>query len=177
MIDVREFIRNLGDQAPDFFDTTDKTIQRWVKTGNIPIKAAQKVYAAYEASKAVARAVRAEAVRNTPPPADLAPIDPVTHLPMNIDRRLPSVQFQGRPPDVIEMNPLEQSFGVNMTRPGRVDVRPLPPMKLKDVGGQKVAYVDEPPKAPTVMPPTMPQDNTWSKPYDIKPPIKTTRIP
>src|SRR5256885_12462004 len=123
MIDIREFIKNLGDSAPAYFDTKPETIKRWVKTGNVPIKVAQKIYAAAEAVG------KSAPVTATPTPAAFAPtpednLDPFTHLPRNMDKRLPEIQVMagGRLPDTMEMSPTEQSFGNNLTRPGRVNV-------------------------------------------------------
>ncbi len=140
MTDVRTFIKNLGSDAPAFFDTTDKTIQRWIKTGNVPIKQAQKIFMAMQAMQGVAPEqlspeVRAQVVAEAQQPA----VDPMTHLPTNMQKVTPSVQ--GKPPDVIEIDPREQSFGMNMTRPSRPPAQ-YAPMKLKDEGGQKVAYVE-----------------------------------
>jgi hypothetical protein len=146
MIDIRKFIQNLGDGAATYFDVKEPTIKRWIKTGNVPIKIAQKIFAAHEAmEKSVA----------TPPPlpppamaqTPLDNLDPITHLPKNIDRRLPEiVPMAGQKlPDTIEMSPTEQSFGNNFTRPGRVSSRPMPPMKIREEGGQKVVYQENTP--------------------------------
>jgi hypothetical protein len=152
MIDIRQFIRDLGKDAPAYFDTTDKTVQRWIKTGNVPIKIAQKIYAADEAIK---KQAPPQTSQEQPQVVDDG-LDPLTHLPRNIDRT-----YQGQPPmggklpETIEISPTEQSFGNNMTRPGRISAQPMPPMKLREEGGQKIAYVDNTPKTPTVLPPTM----------------------
>jgi hypothetical protein len=164
---IREFIKNLGKDAPDFFGTSDQTIRRWIRTGNVPMKQAERILAAMEAVKAI-----------TPDPApqaqrvpEVSGTDPYPHLPINIDRRLPELQVQagGTLPDVIEINPTEQSFGANFTRPGRVTITPLPPMKLRDEGGQKIAYVDNEPKAPTVLPPSIPREGGWIGPSEPLP--------
>lgn len=174
MIDVRAFIRNLGKDAPAFFDTSDQTIRRWLKTGNVPIKAAQKVFAA---AQAVGQSVQPEQPMQRVP--EVSGTDPYTHLPVNIDRRLPEIQVQagGKLPDVIEINPTEQSFGANFTRPGRVTITPLPPMKLRDEGGQKIAYVDNEPKAPTVLPPSIPREGGWIGPSEPLPQPKKENKP
>jgi hypothetical protein len=175
MIDIRDFIRNLGDEAPNFFGCSKDTVRRWIKTGNVPIKVAQKIYAA---NAAVDKAQRPEPVPEKPT-VQLSPgEDPYTHLPKDIDRRLPEIQVTagGRLPDTIEINPAEQSFGNNFTRPGRVTTTPLPPMKLRDEGGQKIAYVDNEPKAPTVLPPSIPKEK-WIGPSEPLPaPRKTEGI-
>lgn len=163
MIDVRQFIRQLGDKAPDFFGTKEQTVARWLKTGNIPFKAVEKVLAASEALNALSPEVKeaqqtpAQAPLPTSPEPD---VDPITHLPTNIDRRLPQIQAApGHGAQVIEMSPTEQNWGVNLTRPGRV--APLPPMKVRKVDGQDVAYVEQP--APvTVLPPSISGDAGWS---------------
>lgn len=176
MIDPRSFIRNLGKDAPAFFDTSDQTIRRWLKTGSIPIKAATKIFSAIQAA---GQSVQPEPAQPQPT-VQLSPgEDPYTHLPQNIDRRLPEIQVTagGKLPDTIEINPTEQSFGNNFTRPGRVTITPLPPMKLRDEGGQKIAYVDNEPKAPTVLPPSIPREG-WIGPSEPLPaPRKTEGIP
>ena len=156
MIDIRQFIHNLGDDAPAYFDVKKETVTRWIKTGNVPIKVAQKIYAA---ATALSVPVTMEAAPAQPEqPAE----DPITHLPTNIDRRYTGQPpVSGKLPDTIEISPTEQSFGNNMTRPGRISAKPMPPMKLRDEGGQKVAYVDNNPKTPTVLPPTMPNEG-WA---------------
>ncbi len=137
MTDVRQFIKNLGPNAPTFFDTTEKTIQRWVKTGNVPIKQAQKIFMAMQAMQAPPQT-------NPEPPVVVAdPIDPMTHLPTNLEKIQPN--SQGRPPEWIDLDPREQSFGNNFTRPSRPPTRSLQPMKLRDEGGSKVAYVENTP--------------------------------
>ena len=74
------------------------------------------------------------------------------------------------------MNPTEQCFGNNFTRPGRVSVAPSPPMKLRDEGGVKVAYVDNEPKAPTVLPPSIPNEKWIGKSEPLPAPRKTEGI-
>lgn len=168
MINVREFIKQLGDKAPDFFGTKEQTVARWLKTGNIPFKAVEKVLAAQDALTALSTHTKEQninngklmeqVVRNNP---QLEPeIDPITHLPTNLDRRLPNINVPaGHAPTVIEMSPTEQNWGVNLTRPGRV--APLPPMKVRKVDGQDVPYVEQP--APvTVLPPSISGDAGWS---------------
>jgi hypothetical protein len=176
MTDIRNFIRNLGDNAATFFDVSPDTIRRWIKTGNVPIKKAEKIYAAMEALEKS----RVEPVAPQKPTIQLSPgEDPYTHLPQDIDRRLPEIQVAagGKLPDTIEINPIEQSFGNNFTRPGRVHITPLPPMKLRDEGGQKVAYVDNAPKEPTVLPPSIPKGG-WIGPSEPLPaPRKTEGVP
>jgi hypothetical protein len=170
MTDIRQFIRNLGDDAPTFFGTKPDTIKKWLRTGSVPIKAAQKIFAAESAT--------IKTLKQQEPPKPEQETDPYSGLPLNIDRRLPNVQSTtGGMPSVIEMNPAEQSFGVNMTRPGRIQrSRTLPPMKIKEVNGQKVAYIDDSPKAPTVLPPSIPKDNTWTKNDAKQTPEKTESV-
>lgn len=172
-MDVRTFIKNLGDDAPAFFDVKPETVRRWIKTGNVPIKAANKIFVAMNAatrqsSQQFVTTEQPEAISTT------TEMDPMTNLPRNIDRRLPAVQFQGALPSEIEINPAEQSFGNNLTRPGRVPTaKPLPPMKLRDDGGQRVAYVENTPALAErrdkdgnlikpVLPPTIAQDDSWA---------------
>ncbi len=177
MIDIREFIKNLGDSAPAYFDTKPETIKRWVKTGNVPIKVAQKIYAAAEAVGKSAAPAPAPAVPViAPTPEDN--IDPFTHLPRNIDKRLPEIQVMagGRLPDTIEMNPNEQSFGNNLTRPGRVNIKPLPPMKIREEGGQKIAYVDTSPKTPTAIPPSIGGGTDWATAKPNEPATAKTEV-
>ena len=167
MINIREFIRNLGDKAPSFFDTKEATVQRWLKTGSIPMKAVEKVLMAVEVSRAMEGKPQPQPEQNVPQ-AGPAPveatqtepqIDPVTKLPVGIDPRRPALQ--GAPPAVIEMSPTEQNWGVNLTRPGRPSAQPLPPMKIKKVNGQDVPYVEQP--APVkVLPPEIDGGAGWS---------------
>jgi hypothetical protein len=163
MVDPRQFIRNLGDQAPNYFGTTEKTIKRWLKTGQLPIKAFQKIELAVQATRPADPALAQPQDPATTQPAD-PPLDPYTKLPLNIDRRLPEIQVEGggKLPPVIEMSPTEQSFGVNLTRPGRLSNTVMPPMKIKEEGGQKIAYVDTEPPKPIVLPPTMQTDAGWA---------------
>lgn len=177
MTDVRKFIRNLGENAPAFFDVKQATVDRWLKTGSVPIKAVQKILAAVEAAKMAVESV--EPQEPLPQPEALPSVDPLTNLPKDIGRRLPDVQVQGPPPSEIEINPYEQSHGNNFTRPGRMPLtaRPLPPMKIKKVDGQDVAYVDTEPKTPLVMPPEIAGNAGWSQPYEPKPTeTKTERV-
>ena len=147
MIDVRAFIRNLGDQAPSFFNTKDTTVARWLKTGNIPFKAVEKVLAAEEALKTVTEAHQAsQPAQNGPAPVSQSvtepEIDPLTHLPRDLDRKLPAINAApGHAPQVIEMSPTEQNWGINLTRPGR---DPYAPMKIRKVDGQDVPYTEQP---------------------------------
>lgn len=191
MIDVRVFIKNLGKEAPAYFGVTEKTIQRWTKTGNIPIKVAQKIFAAHEAIK----------LSETPTPpvaayvAPVAPqpqeplLDPVTHLPVNLQKHAPliaggrAVSAGGNAPDWIETDPTEQNFGINMTRPGRVSNQPMRPMKLREENGQKVAYVENTPaladqKNPdgtpkVVLPPSIAAGTGWNEPQPETQPTKS----
>lgn len=176
MVDVRDFIRKLGKDAPEFFGTTEKTVKRWVKTGQLPIKAYSKIDMAVRATENQAMPAPTPAPE---PPAPTQPsepqLDPYSKLPINIDRRLPEIQVQagGHLPDVIEMSPTEQSFGVNMTRPGRLTTAaPRPPMKIKEEGGQKVAYVDNSPRTPTVLPPSIASGTGWADPKNESAPAK-----
>lgn len=154
MIDIRQFIRNLGDDAPAYFDVKPETIKRWIKTGNVPIKVAQKIYAGAQAMEK--QQAPPQTMQEQPQVAQDPAVDPLTHLPVNIDRSYTGMPpMGGKLPDTIEISPTEQSFGNNMTRPGRISSAPMPPMKLRDEGGQKVAYVDNVPKAPIVLPPTI----------------------
>src|SRR5256885_13002175 len=119
MIDIRAFIRNLGDAAPAYFDVKPETIARWTKTGNVPIRVAQKIFAAAEAITKSQPAAPIS-VPQVNIPMELG-VDPMTHLPTNIDKTLPNIAPMGGQglPAVIETNPVEQSFGNNFTRPGR----------------------------------------------------------
>lgn len=188
MIDVRTFIKNLGKEAPAYFGVTEKTIQRWTKTGNIPIKVAQKIFAAHEAIRISQTptppvAAYTDPVTHLPanPPAQPEPqIDPVTHLPMNLQKHAPqivggrAVSAGGNAPDWIETDPTEQNFGINMTRPGRVSNQPMRPMKLREENGQKIAYVENTPPlaeqknpdgSPKVtLPPSIPTSVGWAGP-------------
>lgn len=153
MIDIREFIKSLGKEAPAYFDVSEKTISRWVKTGNIPIKVAQKVYIAHEAMQKSQTPTPPVAANVAPPqPVPNEPqIDPVTKLPVNLQKHQPqmtggrAISAGGNNPDWIEADPTEQNFGINMTRPGRVSSQPMRPMKLREENGQKVAYVENTP--------------------------------
>ena len=153
MINVREFIKKLGDKAPDFFGTKDVTVARWLKTGNIPFKAVEKVLAAEEALNMLHGAPRTEVTHTAPVLQPATPtveegsdIDPLTHLPANLDRKLPQINAApGHAPQVIEMSPTEQNWGLNLTRPGRPAItQPFPPMKIRKVNGQDVPYVEQP---------------------------------
>ena len=166
MINVREFIKQLGDKAPDFFSTKKETVARWLKTGNIPFKAVEKVLVAEETLRQVAVPVSQEMIATTPPPPqDTVPVkpqevevDPLTHLPTNLPKNQPrvgggrAVSAGGTAPDWIEADPTEQNFGVNMTRPGRINAQPLPPMKIRKENGQSIPYVEQP-KPVTNLPP------------------------
>lgn len=167
MTDLRQFIKNLGDNAPKFFDTKETTVKRWLKTGSLPFKATQKILMAIEATQGSQAPVTLENGTVVPAPNTDLPqepaIDPVTKLP--VDMRRGNFQIQGTPPNFIEEDPREQSFGLNTTRPGRMP-QPLPPMKIKKVDGQDVAYVDNHPRTPIVMPPTMPTGADWNKPLE-----------
>lgn len=157
---TREFLKNLGDdKGPDFFGVSQATFKRWVKSGNVPLKAADKVLAAMQAMS------QSEPAPATTPQPEQPAIDPYTKLPIQMDRRLPDIQVQagGHLPDVIEISPTEQSFGMNLTRPGRLaSARPAPPMKIKEEGGQKIAYVDNAPRTPTTLPPSIPTGTGWA---------------
>ena len=157
MTDVRAFIRKLGDKAPDFFGTKPETVARWLKTGNIPFKAVEKVLTAEEAFKLTGTIEVTS--QNKPPEGTPEPIrqvvtepdiDPVTHLPTNLPKVQPqysggrAVSAGGSSPDWIEADPTEQNFGINMTRPGRMNTQPYPPMKIRKVNGQDVPYVEQP---------------------------------
>jgi hypothetical protein len=178
MTDLRTFIRNMGKDAPAFFDVSPDTINRWLKTGSVPIKKAEKILAAINALE---KSQKPEPVPATQQPGpQLSPgEDPYTHLPKDINRRLPEIQVTaaGRLPETIEINPTEQSFGNNFTRPGRVTYAPMPPMKLRDEGGQKVAYVDTTPKTPTVLPPSIANDNWTAKSEPLPAQRKTEGVP
>lgn len=163
-MEIREFIRNLGDKAPEIFDTSDKTIARWLKTGSIPMKAAQK---AFTIMQAMDGARSFQEAKPDVAPNFVANIDPLTNLPRDLDRRLPTIQ--GQPPSEIEINPAEQSFGNNLTRPGRMSSTPMKPMLIKKVDGVDVAYTPEQPKPPSIISPTIPQGaGAWSKPFEVK---------
>jgi hypothetical protein len=160
MINVREFIKQLGDKAPDFFSTKKETVARWLKTGNIPFKAVEKVLVADETLKQLQGGNQ---VRDIPEPqpevATQEPdVDPLTHLPVNLPKNQPrvgggrAVSAGGTAPDWIEADPTEQNFGVNMTRPGRINAQPLPPMKIRKENGQSIPYVEQP-KPVTNLPP------------------------
>jgi hypothetical protein len=167
--DVREFIKALGDNAPTFFDTKPETIKRWIRTGNVPIKAAQKIFAALLASKEMAQQPpqRAPATTVTEPG-----IDPMTHLPINMDRRLPEIPVmagQSLPP-VIEISPTEQSFGNNFTRPSRLPVA-QPPMVIRDDGSGNKIPVPSGAKPLSEqknisLPPSIPQSAGWTEKKD-----------
>lgn len=171
MTNIREFIKNLGDKAPLFFDTKDTTVARWLKTGSIPMKAVEKVLMASEAMRLTGTT---EFTTATPPTAGTPEplhevvrepdVDPVTHLPTNIDRKLPQIQaLPGHAPQTIEMSPTEQSWGINLTRPGRIQT--LPPMKIRKVDGQSIPFVEQP-KPITVLPPSIGSDPGWGKPNE-----------
>jgi hypothetical protein len=179
MVDVRQFIRSLGKNAPEFFGASDQTIRRWLKTGSVPIKAAQKVFTAVQAGQAAQGPTQ-----QAPEPQAQPQIDPLTHMPSGLVNRTPQYPSGGRAqaaggtsPDWIEMNPVEQNFGNNFTRPGRMSVAPMRPMKLRDEGGQKVAYVDTEPKAPTVLPPSIPKGEWVGKGEPLPAPRKTEGVP
>ncbi len=164
---TREFIKSLGDNAATFFDVKPETIARWLKTGNVPVRAADKIFMAMNAAKLASvdprEENRSELVELSKAVTD---IDPITHLPRNLNKRLP--ELQGKPPAVIEINPTEQSFGNNFTRPGRINTQPLPPMKLRRTeDGQVEAYIDNHPKSPTVIPPTIDSGVGWGRPTDV----------
>jgi hypothetical protein len=167
-MEIRTFIKNLGDKAPEFFDAKPVTVARWLKTGNIPLKAAEKVMLAmraFEEVEVMDGAVKLDdetyKLAEEAEPA-MSEVDPVTHLPTDLNRKLPAVQSApGHAPQVIEMNPTEQSFGLNLTRPGRPNTAPLPPMKIRKVNGQNIPYIEQP-KPVTVMPPEISGDAGWS---------------
>jgi hypothetical protein len=151
MTNIREFIKKLGDKAPSFFDTKEATVARWLKTGSIPMKAVEKVLIAEETLRQLSAPEPEPHVAVDPIPAATEPdIDPLTHLPNNLPKVQPqfgggrAVSAGGSSPDWIEADPTEQNFGVNMTRPGRINTQPLPPMKIKKVNGQDVPYVEQP---------------------------------
>jgi hypothetical protein len=180
MTDLREFIKKLGDNAPAFFGTSEATVKRWLKTGSLPFKATQKILLMLEASGVIGNKITDVTVKPSVGLTEISyekiepgvpEVDPVTKLPTDLRRG--NFVMQGRPPDFIEEDPREQNFGANLTRPGRAP-QPLPPMKIKKVNGQDVAYVDNHPKTPTAMPPTMPQGAGWSNPLDHAQPKKTT---
>ena len=172
MVNIREFIRNLGDKAPAFFDTKEQTVTRWLKTGSIPMKAVEKVLMAAEAMRVTGTA---EFQTNTPPPPNTPEpirviekepeIDPMTNMPVGAKSRMP--EFQGGMPAEIEIDPSEQNWGNNLTRPGRLpQSRPLPPMKIRKVNGQDIPFVDTQPAPPTVIPPEIGGGADWSKPRE-----------
>ncbi len=147
MINVREFIKQLGDKAPDFFGTKKETIARWLKTGNIPFKAVEKVLVADETLKQLQGGNQVRDLPEPQPDTEATPpeIDPLTKLPVSLDRRLPQIPQQpGHQPQVIEMSPTEQNWGVNLTRPGRINAQPMPPMKIRKENGQSIPYVEQP---------------------------------
>lgn len=158
---TREFIKNLGDDAAEFFGSSPQTIARWLRTGSVPLKAVDKIHLAMRAAQAASQEVIEVSIEDA--------IDPVTKLPVNIRRGLPALQ--GQPPAFIEEDPREQSFGINLTRPGRLP-QPKPPMKIKIVDGVKIPYVDNNPKTPHAMPPTIATDNTWATPLERPEPKK-----
>lgn len=173
MTNIREFIKKLGDKAPAFFDTKETTVARWLKTGSIPMKAVEKVMIAEEALRAVGTIeVTQDAPTQVPQPEPIRvvteeAIDPLTKLPIGLDTRRPQIQpAPGFQPSVIEMNPAEQNWGVNLTRPGRINQGPLPPMKIKKVNGQDVPFVEQP-KPVTVLPPELGNAEAgWSNAYE-----------
>lgn len=174
MTNIREFIKKLGDKAPAFFDTKASTVERWLKTGSIPMKAVEKVLISIETIDAI-RAPQASVEQPqvdpvTHLPAQAEPtepqVDPITHLPIGIDTRRP--QLQGTPPSVIEMSPTEQSWGINLTRPGRINRAPLPPMKIRKVDGMDVPYVEQPKPVTTLPPEIGGGEAGWSNPLPVK---------
>lgn len=181
MTNIREFIKNLGDKAPAFFDTKDTTVARWLKTGNIPFKAVEKVMMASDALRSTNAVTSTETVTESLKPIEGQPeqpvedqIDPLTHLPVNMDKRLPTLN-PGHSPQVIEMSPTEQSWGLNLTRPGRLPQRgALPPMKIRKENGQDVPYTEQP-KPITVLPPDIGNEPGWGKPNEPAKPKEQTK--
>lgn len=175
-MNTREFIKSLGENAAEFFDVKPETIARWLKTGNVPVKAADKIFMAMNASKlAVVESSQPITVNspgiNPPSPQVVVEtkVDPVTHLPTGMSAKLPDIQVAGQKPAIIETDPREQSWGNNLTRPGRRDAQPLPPMKLRRrEDGQVEAYVDTQPAPPVVIPPTINANAGWGRPMEVK---------
>lgn len=184
---VLEKIAELGDQAPAYFNRSVQTINIWIKTpAKIPLEAIEKVMEESEDE----RDTEAPPQDMTAPeisPAEAARIwdhlknlhDRLTQVEQDYIKSTdfaataPRPQIQsvprGQMPAIIEPDPNDSNAG-SMTRPGRQDMRVVPPgehpMGFAPTQQQANPAPVQPQVQPTAMPPAIAQAGvSWLAPH------------